>query len=64
MRLCLFSLIRDLEKKSVECCPFITLYLESIGMDRVMSELCYKGIILQRHYRKLTMKCKFYIGKP
>ena len=25
-------------------------------MDRVISELCYKGIILQRNYSKMTQK--------
>ena len=28
--------------------------LGSIGIDNVLSELCYKGIILQRNYRKMT----------
>ena len=31
---------------------FITLHLRSIGMDSVMSELCYIATILQRSYRK------------
>ena len=35
------------------------LYLGSIGMDRVISELCYKGTILQRNYRKMTIKWSF-----
>ena len=26
-----------------------------IGMDHVISELCYKGTILQRNYRKMTV---------
>ena len=26
-----------------------------IGMDHVISELCYKGIILQRNYTKMTI---------
>ena len=29
----------------LQCSPFVTLYLGSIGMDCVISELCYKGII-------------------
>ena len=36
------------------------LYLGSIGMDCVISELCYKGTILQRNYRKMTIKWSFY----
>ena len=36
--------------------PFIILYLGSIGMDRVISEPCYKETILQRNYRKMTIK--------
>ena len=28
---------------------------ESIEMDHVISEVCYKGIILQKNYRKMTM---------
>ena len=31
------------------------LYLGSIGMDNVISEPCYKGTILQRDYRKMTI---------
>ena len=38
---------------------FITLCLWSIGMDCVISESCYKGTILQRHYREMTMKWSF-----
>ena len=34
----------------VQCYPFITLCLGSIGMDHVIIELCYKGIILQKNY--------------
>ena len=35
--------------------PFITLCLGSIELDHVISELCYKGIILLRNYRKMTI---------
>ena len=28
-------------------------------MDSVISESCYKGTILQRNYRKMTMKWSF-----
>ena len=42
-----------------QCSLFITLCLESIVMDHVISELRYKGTILQRHYRKMTMKWSF-----
>ena len=34
-------------------------FLESIGMDRVLSESCYKGTILQKKYRKMTIKWSF-----
>ena len=33
-------------------CPFITLCLGSKGTDLITGELCYKGTILQRNYRK------------
>ena len=33
----------------------IMLCLGSIGMDGVISELCYKGTILQRNYGKMTI---------
>ena len=42
--------------------PFRMLYLGSIGKDRVISELCYKGAILQRNYMKImkmTIKWSF-----
>ena len=35
------------------------LYLASIGMDHNVSESCYKGKILQRNCRKMTMKWSF-----
>ena len=38
----------------IQCSPFITLCLGSIGIDRVISELCYKGTILQRNSREMT----------
>ena len=34
-------------------------YLGSIGMDSFISELCYKGKILQRNYRKMTSSWSF-----
>ena len=34
----------------IQCSPFITLCLGSIGIDHVVSELFYKGTILQRNY--------------
>ena len=43
----------------IQYIPFIMLYLGSIGMDRVISEPCYKGTILQRNYRKMTIKWSF-----
>ena len=36
--------------KFLQCSSFIVLCLESIGM-----ELCYKGTILQRNYRKMMV---------
>ena len=39
--------------------PFITLFLGSIEMDLGISELHYKGTILQRNYRKMTFKWSF-----
>ena len=48
-----------METKSVQCSPFIMIYLRSIGMDHVISELCYKGTILQRNYRKMTIPWSF-----
>ena len=41
------------------CSPFITLYLGSIGMDRVKIELCYKWTILQMNYRIMTILWSF-----
>ena len=52
----------------VQSSPFLkTLCLGSIGMDPVISELCYKGTniflhkrtILQRNYRKMTISWSF-----
>ena len=34
----------------IQSSPFITLCLGSIGIDHVISELFYKGTILQRNY--------------
>ena len=34
-------------------------YLGSIGIDCVISKSCHKVIILQRNYRKMTMKWSF-----
>ena len=39
----------------VQGSPFITLCLGPIELDHVISEPCYKGIILQRNYRKMTI---------
>ena len=35
------------------------LYLGSIGIHHVISELCYKGSILQRNYLKMTISWQF-----
>ena len=40
--------IRLIGKLGVQCSPFITLYLGPLGMDCVISELCYKKTILQK----------------
>ena len=32
----------------------------SIGMNRVVSELCYKGTLLQRNYWKISSLWSFY----
>ena len=41
--------------------PFISNYaiFGSIEMDLVISEPCYKGTILQRNYRKMTIIWSF-----
>ena len=45
-----------LQKKCLNQCGLsITLFLWSIQMDCVISELYYKGTILQRNYSKMTM---------
>ena len=36
-------------------------YLGSLGMDHAISELCYKGTILQKNYWKMTIICLFDI---
>ena len=36
-------------------------YLGSMGMNRVISESCYKVTILQKSYRKMTMNGHFPI---
>ena len=42
--------------KNIQCSPFITLCFGSIGMDHVISELCYyKGKIFQMSYGKMTI---------
>ena len=33
----------------------ITLCLGSVGMDHVISKLCYKGTLLQKNYRKINI---------
>ena len=43
----------------IQCSSFIAQYLGSIGMDHVISESCYKGMILQRNYRKMTILWSF-----
>ena len=45
----------------IQCSPFITLCLSSIGigMDCFICESCYKGTILQRNYRTMTILWSF-----
>ena len=40
---------------------FIMLCLGPMEMNHVMSELCYKGLILQRNNRKMTIHGHFPI---
>ena len=54
------SLQNRLKKRlKVQCSPFVTLCLGSIGMDHVLSKSCYKETILQRTYRKMTISWSF-----
>ena len=41
--------------KNIQCSFFITLCFGSIGMDCVITVTCYKGTILQKNYRKMTI---------
>ena len=43
----------------IQCSPFITLCLVSIGLDHYISESCYKGTILLRNNRKMTISWSF-----
>ena len=43
----------------MQCSPFIMLCFGSIEIDHVISELCYKGTILQKNYRKMTILWSF-----
>ena len=45
--------------KHIQCSPFITLCLGSVGMVCVISELCNKRTILQRDFRKMTTTWSF-----
>ena len=38
---------------------YIMLLSGSIGMDHVISKSCYKGTILQRNYKKMTILWSF-----
>ena len=54
---------QNLDKiEGVQCSPFIMLCLGSIGNDHAMSEPCYKGTILQKNYRKMTIIWSFFIN--
>ena len=41
---------------SIQCSPVMMLCLGSKGLDSVMSDSCYKEAVLQKNYRKKTMK--------
>ena len=41
----------------------ITLCLGSIGMDCIITETCYKGTILQKNYRKMTIPLSNFMVK-
>ena len=43
------------KNKTVQCSPFVTLCFGLIEMDSFISKLRYKGMILQRNYRKMTI---------
>ena len=45
--------------QKLELSPFIMQYLGTIGMDRVISELCYRWTILLRNFRKMTILWSF-----
>ena len=49
--------------KVIQFSPFITLCLGSIGMDQVISEP-YKGTVLQRNYRKMTISFQQWLVVP
>ena len=38
------------------------LFWGSMGIDRVISELCYKGKILQRNFRTMTIAWSFFFN--
>ena len=39
--------IKELNVSTMQCSPFIMLFLGSIGIDHFINEWCYKGTILQ-----------------
>ena len=45
------SFSQTLSTRKMQCSP--------MGMDHVISELCYKGTILQRYYRNMTILWSF-----
>ena len=61
--------LRNHFRLKVQCSPFMTLYLGSMGTDCVISESCYKGTIFQRNYRKIPWSfstnyvVKFHVKK-
>ena len=56
---CSLSSVLKFSFKWLQCCPFIKLRLGSIGMDCVIGTSYYKGTILQRNYRKMTIPWSF-----
>ena len=49
---CLGQLGTWIHNQKLHLSLFVRLCFGFIGMDHVISELCYKGTILQRNYRK------------
>ena len=51
--------VSNIPPEVVQCISFITICLGSIGMNGVISRSCYKGTILHRNDRKMTILWSF-----